>query len=64
MFKCVNISGELDKIYIKMDSQVRKRKNKGAGKEKDLHDLSTKLGNIIPDRRDGVSFIVIHTFFI
>ena len=39
-----------------MDSQVRKRKNKGAGKEKDLHDLSTKLGNIIPDRRDGVSF--------
>ena len=40
-----------------MDSQVRKRKNKGAGKEKDLHDLSTKLGNIIPDRRDGVSYL-------
>ena len=40
-----------------MDSQVRKHKNKGVGKEKDLHDLSTKLGNIIPDRRDGVSYL-------
>jgi len=42
-----------------MDSQVRKRKNKGGdtrqviGKEKDLQDLTSKLGNIINTRRDG-----------
>lgn len=36
-----------------MDSQVRKRKG-GKGKEKDsLKDLTDKLGNIIPTRRDG-----------
>ena len=39
-----------------MDSQVRKRKGgKGVGKEKDFKDLTDKLGNIIPTRRDGVS---------
>ena len=44
-----------------MDSQVRKRKGgKGVGKEKDsLKDLTDKLGNIIPSRRDGVSYILV-----